>query len=155
MPKGKVVSRKKLSLPIGEVEIIETQYPQFRHRKRTIFWLGEGQARKLGELVTTYHVPSRKSDFEPVVYKPLCYKVVLTADAEVGEITGQFFTDEDVVEGLKEGFEFEEEEDANKFIRGLKCKGLTYGGVELDREVVYLKWAKVLERAKKQEGEEL
>jgi len=137
-PRGKVIKREDL----GGIIIETKEYPQFMKRSKTIFWLGNLKAVLLGRLITTYDVKERQSDFEPIKYVPFYYTVELTDDADASDVEPYHYkgADEDG------NFDFDDREDAEEFVRGLKCRTVPVGGVNLDTMVEFNRWVKVLEK---------
>lgn len=148
--KGKVTDRKKIKTPFGEIEMLTKEYPPYPKRKKIISWMGGDGIIKLGELITTYHVdPKRRSDFEPMKYVPLYYKIELTKEADDSEIRPYFFLDEE------EDLEFDDLDKAREFIQGLKCKTVKHGGVHIDSRAEFERWKKVFEIVSKEANEEV
>ena len=148
MSRGKLVDKKEIETPFGKVILEKKEYPPFPKRRKIIFWLGGMKTVKLGELITTLHVKPRKSDFEKIKYEPLYYKVKLTDEADVTDIAPYHFLDEEIEDGLEEGFEFDKKEEVEEFIQGLKCKDINHGGVSIGSKTEFERWKKVMEKVK-------
>lgn len=146
MARGKLIKQENIKTPLGDITIETKEYPQFMKRSKVIFWLGNLKAVLLGHLVTTYHVKSRKSDFEPIKYEPLYYRVKLTEDADASDVEPYHYGGAD-----DEGnFDFDGKEEAEEFVNGLKCKTVPFGVVCLDTETEFNHWKKVLEKIAKE-----
>ncbi len=130
--RGRIIKREK----VGPIELVTTEYPTPKRRK-VIWWMGEGKVVELGELITYYTDEPRKSDYENIKWKPLYFEVKLKDIADPSESI-----DMCDYEGK---YEFDELEDAEDFINRLKCKGITYGGIEIDSRASFKRWKKAVE----------
>lgn len=145
---------KERTVKIGGIDLIitETEYETFRRRNKVIFWLGEGRCVELGRFTTILYSKQEKPPFSKVYYEPLYFEVELTYLADHSEVSPFFFLDEEIAEsnGL---FNFDDKEDADKFIDGLKVKGIEYGGVEIDSRAEFKRWKKLLDIVSRDSGE--
>ena len=146
--KGKVVERKEIDSPFGKIELTKKEYEPFPRRSKVIFWMGECKVVQLGKLITIYHIKSRKSDLEPVKYEPFYYKVELNENADPSEIEDMFFLLEEIeIEGGKRTYEFDDDKiKADEFIQGVKCKGVEFGGINVDSQTEFERWKTALEK---------
>jgi len=146
MTRGKLIKQENIKTPLGDITIETREHPQFIKRTKVIFWLGNLKCVLLGHLVTTYHVKDRKSDFEPIKYVPLYYTVKLTDDADASGVEPYHYEDAD-----DEGnFDFDDKEEAEEFVDGLKCRTVPFGGVCLDTKTEFNRWKKVFEKVAKE-----
>jgi len=145
--RGKVVRREKIDTPLGPGELVTTEYPNPK-RKKTIWWLGGLQAIHLGELITHYIAERRESDFEEIKWKPLFYSVKLNEDADASEIVDVFVKVEIEEDNT---YSFDELEDAEEFIEGVKCKTVEYGTICVGSRAEFERWVKVMEKVKEEE----
>ena len=140
--RGQVTKREKINTPLGPGELVTTEYPTPKRRK-VIWWMGESKIAELGELITYYMAKPRESDFEEIKWKPYFFEVKLKEIADPSEgiemITGE--------EGDL-SFEFDELEEAEEFIDLIKCKGITYGHIEIDSRAVFKRWVRALDEIK-------
>lgn len=148
--RGKVVEKKTVDLGGMKVEMTTTEYNNFPRRKKVVWWMGEMKIVELGELITIYHAGIRKSEFEEIKWEPLYYKVKLNESADAEEAILMYFSSEDAEEGWEDGFDFDDLDEANEFIRLLKCKSITAGGIEIDSRAEFNRWVKVLEIAEEE-----
>ena len=132
--KGRVVDRKK----IGPVELVTTEYPTPKRRK-TIWWMGESKVCKLGKLITYYIDEPRESDFEDIKWKPFFFEVELNKNADPSKIGDEYFD----MRTVGEKFEFDDLEEAESFIDGVKCRIIKMGGINLGSEAEYKRWASI------------
>lgn len=147
---GKILEKKEIKTPFGKVTLETREYEQFPKRSQVIFWLGNNQIIKLGEFVTIYHVKRRKTDFEPVKYEPLYYKITFTDEADARDVLLYHVLEEEIEDTLKEGLEFDEKEEAENFVQKLKCKSVKVGGVSIGTKKDFKRWKKAIEQLKEE-----
>jgi len=144
MNKKQKVERKEIVTPFGKA-ILETKiYPQFIHREEIIYWLGELKCIQLGKIITILTPEQRKSDFEPIKYKPLYYRVIWNKNADLQRVQ-DYHPSESISAGE---IEFDEKDDTMKFINGLRCKAVIHGAVFTDTKKKFQIMKKVIEKVK-------
>lgn len=146
---GKIIKEEKIEVPIpgseNKIEVLVTtvEYPPYKTRKKVIFCLRDLEAIQLGNLITRYHVKSRKSELEPIKYAPLYYMVKLNDDADVSEVEEYYYGEIEV----KGEYEFKDKDEAMDFIDGLRYKGSTQG-VFVGTKAEFNRWKEVFRRVK-------
>ncbi len=138
--RGKVVKTEK----IGPVEMVTTEYPNPK-RKKTIWWLGGLQAIHLGELITHYMAEPRESEFEEIKWKPFFYSVKLNKDADASEAVDESRNVEIEEDGT---YSFDDLDDAEEFIEGVKCKRVRVGGINIGSRAEFNRWVKAMKIVK-------
>lgn len=136
--RGRVINREKVDTPLGPGEIVTTEYPTPKRRK-VIWWMGEGKIAEMGELITYYMAEPRKSDFEKIKWKPYFFEVKLKDVADTDEAIEMFGGEENDLD-----FEFDELDEAERFIDLVKCKTIKYGIIVIDNLAEFKRWASVL-----------
>lgn len=145
--RGKVIERKKVMTPLGPGEVITTEYPDPK-RSKAIWWLGGGRAVHLGELITHYMAGPRKDEFEEIKWEPYFYQVKLNENADASEIADVFRKVEIEDDNT---YSFDELEDAEEFIEGVKCTRVSGGSINVGSRAEFKRWVKVMEIVREEE----
>lgn len=146
--RGKVIERKKVMTPIGPGEIVTTEYPDPK-RSKTIWWMGGMQVIHLGELITHYIDERRESEFDEIKWKPFFYSVKLNENADTSDLVDEFYNRVEIEEDGT--YSFDELEDAEGFIEGVKCTQVSVGGINIGSRAEFDRWVKVMEIVREEE----
>jgi len=143
MPK---VTERTVKIGGIDVLITETEYEQFRRRNKIIFWIGEGKCEELGVFTTILSSQQEVHGFSKVYYEPLYYEVKMNAQADPSEVE-EYYTEPTI----KGEYEFDDKEEAEEFIEGVKMKGVNYGSINIDSRASFKRWKTAIEQVFKEE----